>query len=917
MKKLRNPFAASKWLMFPLILFVLSIALQARGTFGPLNNWITDFRTEQVSVPATGEIAILAIDPESLQHVGTWPWSRKVHGDILDRLVDLNAGIVMYDVDFAFPSDADGDAAFANALDRAGGATLLATFLQTGSDGNIVYNQPHTPFYTRSWPAVVGVSPSDNGQIRTYPTGANIDGLFVPSAGVQIAGSYASEDATFLINFGIQPETVPVFSVSDLLTGRLTQADIAGRSILIGAMAAELGDQFAVPLHQVVPGVVIHALAAETLLQGVAITPVPSIWLLPALLILLCALHHAGRQNAWRLVSFAFLTSIGVEIAGGLIFWWNFSNISTAMFHPAFIMLAIGRLATSVDFSRILIQRQEVQMENSERLRQHIFENSSDGFLAVNAKGQVMFQSDAATALLGTGELPSAIRQTAARVIDQKSPQPWFDQLDIETATETKSLELLANESQLQSLDGKLNLSTEPLALITLRDVTDLKRKQRQIEYLSRHDDKTSALRRHSFCELIEGHIADRGNIAVAAIALRRLSAINATLGRDTGDKIITKAVRRLQDPSMKLGPVARLEGNVLGVVIPQPPNGPTSELECQRILDVLAQPYNLSGSQIQIGVSLGFVAVDDTLDQRGEDYLSCAQDALAHAKRSIANTYSAYDSAFSAKRKRSRGLEHALNHALQRDEFHLLYQPQYRLSDQSLIGAEALVRWESAEFGFVSPAEFIPIAESSGFIMDLGHFVLERSIQAAAGLPSHLVMSANVSVFQLLSADFPDQVAALLHRYDLSPDQLCLELTESEFLSPDSEAVDRMRALKSLGVSWALDDFGTGYSSLGYLKDLPFEKVKLDRAFLKDVAEDQKAQTGLRSLLGLVKGYGKSVLCEGAETQDEVDILTQFGCDSVQGYYFGRPEPFEELQTRALLETDQPASHIRQAKRA
>ena len=183
--------------------------------------------------------------------------------------------------------------------------------------------------------------------------------------------------------------------------------------------------------------------------------------------------------------------------------------------------------------------------------------------------------------------------------------------------------------------------------------------------------------------------------------------------------------------------------------------------------------------------------------------------------------------------------------------------------------------------------------------------------------MPSHLIMSPNVSVFELLVDDFPERVEALLCRYDLPADRLCLELTESEYLSPGSAAVARMHALKAIGVTWALDDFGTGYSSLSYLKDLPFDKIKLDRAFLKDVLDDPKAQMALRSLVQLVQGYGKSLLCEGVETQKQFDLLARFGCDSVQGYYFGRPEPLEDLQQRAQSEAGARPAQFGVAQRA
>ncbi len=901
--------SAKRWLLFPLILFGLSIVFQARGTYAPVNDWLTDFRTNQTQIEATGEIGVIAIDPQSLQEIGTWPWSRAIHAEILDRLVDLGAGVILYDVNFAFPSDPEGDAAFADALDRAGGATLLATFSQRGLNGGTVHNLPYTPFNDRSWPAVVSVTPSESGQIRRYPTGATIDGQFIPSAGVQLAGSYASEASDFVVNYGIAPQTIPVFSVSDLLDGRLTADDIAGRSFLIGAATAELGDHFSVPLHSVIPGVMIHALAAETLLQGAEISLIPSFWLLPVLFVLLCALHFVGQQSAWRVVSLAFLASFGAEIAALVVFWSGFGSLPTALLHPALIILAIGRLAMTVDFSRLLIKRQNVQMTNAERLREHIFANSSDGFLAINNHDGIVFQSDAARGLLGEGTVPPGVIKVAQKVITQAKAKPLRSHLVVNSGDETKSIELQANASEMQRLDDGLNVTTEPLALITLRDVTDLRKKQRKIEYLSRHDDRTSALRRNSFCEVIESYIASGQRFAIVAISVNRLTAINATLGRDVGDWVLAEAVKRLRDQSAGLGGVARLEGNVFGVVIAGSTSDSALNVACERLQDLLARPYDLDGSHLQIGANTGYVAVDQTQQLDAEGYLSRAHDALTKA-RSVGNgAPSAFNSTDSDRRERARRLEHAMHHALDREEFHLLYQPQYRLSDRALIGAEALIRWDSAGFGNVSPVEFIPIAESSGFISDLGDFVLEQTIKGALALPKRLVMSPNVSAVQLLAADFTDKVAALLKRHGVSPDRLCLELTESEFLSPNSEAVERMRQLRSMGVTWALDDFGTGYSSLSYLKDLPFDKIKLDRAFLKDIFDDPMAQSALRSLTQLVQGYNKTLLCEGAETEKEVELLTQMGCDSVQGYFFGRPEPLERLIERAAKDEAQIAT--------
>lgn len=883
----------------PIIVFLFSIAFQVRGVYEPVNAWLLDKRMKLTPIAASDELAIIAIDTQSLKDVGTWPWSRTIHADMLDQLVALNAGAILFDIDFAFPSDPEGDQAFADALDRAGGGTLLATFSQTALNGEVVQNQPIERFAQRSWPAIVAVSPDKWGLIRTYKNADLVDGQIVPSAGVLLAGSYSNDVDNFTINYGISPDEVPIYSASDLLDGSLSERDIAGRSILIGAVATELGDHYVVPLHNVISGVMIHALAAETLIQRATITHASALPLLPILFVALCTLQYIGRRKAWRVVVLVALTSLIIELAALVVYKSYFVSVPTALFHPALVFIALGRLAITVNIAGLLIKRQKVQVENAERLREHIFENSSDGYMAVNEQGKVVFQSDIAVSLLNDQQPPKEILELAKRVLGQPDGKPLLSQLSLDGTPDPKSIELHANASDLRSLDPKNNLVSEPLALITLRDVTDLKQQERQIEFLSRHDDQSSALRRHSFVDAIKGRIKDDGQFAVVTIGLRRLRAVNATLGRDFVDQVVVQAVYRLLI-SENLGEVARLDGNVLSVIIPNIGTEQDLLAECKRIRQILIEPYPISGSQIRIGLNIGYIASDPSKELTAEDYLARAQDALMTSIDAAAGNLSSYNVQEGETRARSRRLEHALYQALERGEFHLLYQPQYRLSDRKLIGTEALLRWNSPEFGNVSPVEFIPIAESSGFINELGRFVLDTSIKDAVDLPDHITMSPNVSVLQLLMPDFPDQVAELLDRHGLAPQRLSLELTESKPLNPDSEAVARLRAVTDLGVSWALDDFGTGYSSLSYFKELPFEKIKLDRSFLTNIFQSPEDQNALRSIVQLVQGYGKTLLCEGTETEKEVELLTQIGVDSAQGYYFCRPEPFEHVKELA-----------------
>jgi predicted signal transduction protein with EAL and GGDEF domain len=285
----------------------------------------------------------------------------------------------------------------------------------------------------------------------------------------------------------------------------------------------------------------------------------------------------------------------------------------------------------------------------------------------------------------------------------------------------------------------------------------------------------------------------------------------------------------------------------------------------------------------------------DDALDR--ETLMSHADTALYRAKVEGRGTYRFFEAAMGAEVKERRLIEHDLLHAVSRGELQLAYQPQKLLTSGEVVGFEALVRWQHATRGVISPATFIPIAEESGLILQIGEWVLRTACREATRWERPLVVAVNVSVVQLHSAQFAHLVHEILFQTGLSPSRLELEITETALVRDRNRALATLRQLKSLGVRIAMDDFGTGYSSLSNLRAFPFDKIKIDGSFIRSVDSNEEAATIVRAVLGLGRGLGLPVLAEGVETAGELAFLAAEYCLEGQGYLLGRPGPIESYE--------------------
>jgi diguanylate cyclase (GGDEF)-like protein len=438
----------------------------------------------------------------------------------------------------------------------------------------------------------------------------------------------------------------------------------------------------------------------------------------------------------------------------------------------------------------------------------------------------------------------------------------------------------------------------------TYDDVTERREAESRIAYLATHDPLTDlpnrSFLRERLSQLLIAMAKEEGKgsprfSALLLLDLDRFKEINDTLGHAAGDRLLRMVAERLRKLVGEEDLVARLGGDEFAILHSVESAGATANL-AQRIIDVLIVPYNLDGNQANIGASIGIsLAPTDGLDS--EVLLSCADLALYRAKSKGRGGFAFFESEMTASAQHRRVLELELRDALIQGEFEAFYQPQFNTKTDQVTGAEALIRWRHPLRGIVGPNEFISIAEEVGLIVPIGEWILRQACREAARWREGMRVAVNISAAQFKGNHLTEMIVSALAAGGLSPAQLELEITESVLLDETEATLKTLHQLRRLGVRVSLDDFGTGYSSLSYLRSFPFDKIKIDRSFVRDVATSANGAAFVRAIAGLGASLGMEITAEGVETQEQLDLIRREGCTEAQGYYFSPPRPAAEIR--------------------
>jgi diguanylate cyclase (GGDEF)-like protein len=434
----------------------------------------------------------------------------------------------------------------------------------------------------------------------------------------------------------------------------------------------------------------------------------------------------------------------------------------------------------------------------------------------------------------------------------------------------------------------------------THEDITEQRRSEVKIEYMAHHDALTDLANRVLLNQRLEQALGQRIHreqlVAVHHLDLDHFKAVNDTFGHPAGDKLLKIVADRLRSLVRETDTIARMGGDEF-VVVQAPIADPgEATVLAQRIIASMSEPFEIDGHQAVIGTSVG-IAVGPGDGLRPDKLLRNADLALYRAKGDGRGTFRFFEPAMDLQMQTRRIMERDLRKALLGGEFELYYQPVVNLASSEISGFEALIRWNHPENGLVSPATFIPLAEEIGFIVPIGEWVIRQACATAAQWPGDLHVAVNISAAQFRSPGLMQVIVGALATSGLQPRRLEIEITETVLLNNREATLAVLHQLRALGIRIAMDDFGTGYSSLTYLQSFPFDKIKIDRSFVKDITESAGSLNIVRAIAALANGMGMTATAEGVETREQLDSVTSEGCTEMQGFLFSKPLPAQEIE--------------------
>ncbi|WP_128923191.1 putative bifunctional diguanylate cyclase/phosphodiesterase [Bradyrhizobium guangxiense] len=445
----------------------------------------------------------------------------------------------------------------------------------------------------------------------------------------------------------------------------------------------------------------------------------------------------------------------------------------------------------------------------------------------------------------------------------------------------------------------ELTYAERPAVLLALMDITERKRAEARLAFMAQHDALTGlpnrTLLRQQMDEMLLHSRRSPEKVALLMLGLDNFKAINDTLGHAVGDKLLRGVAKRLRSTLREEDALARLNSDEFAILQSGLARPEDAAGLAKRLLEAIADPYLLDGHSVVIGASIGIAMAPGDGDD-SEKLLKSADMALSRAKLDARGTFAFFEAALDAKAQSRRKIEVELRDAIRNDVLRPYYQPLIDLQSGRITGFEALVRWPHAERGMVSPAEFIPVAEDTGLINPLGGLMLRRACLDAAAWPDDVRVAVNLSPLQFRSGNLLSIVTDALKASGLPPRRLELEITETLLLEKSAQVLATLHALRALGVRISMDDFGTGYSSLSYLRSFPFDKIKIDQSFVRDLGANREAQAIIRSIVSLGKGLGVTITAEGVETEAELSCLRAEGCHEGQGFLFSKARPHAEI---------------------
>jgi diguanylate cyclase (GGDEF)-like protein/PAS domain S-box-containing protein len=908
----------------PHILVLIALAsVLSSGWHGAFRNALADLRFAWQQRQASGEIVVVAIDAHSIEKIGVWPWSRRLHAELLRKLENAGVRDIAFDVDFSAPSDPASDREFVEALRGAGGSVVLPSFKQPGAaSGNpsaLHINRPLKQFSDQSWPAFVNVAIEPDGLVRYYPFGDQLGDEFIPSMGAVLAGQFAENNAPFLIDFGIRTASIPHVSYIDVLRGDPeTLALLRDKKVIVGGTALELGDRFSVPNGRVVSGPMLQTLAAESVMQNRSLRWTSDLVSAAGLCLVGLIVGFAWRRLAAGTKVIVLVGMSAAIEAGAILLQGRWPLIlDTSLFHTAIAVYIAAIALDEIDFRGLLGRIAESRF-------QRIAMSLGDGLVCTDQNHLITVWNPGAAAIFG--HEPAEMLGKPFDVICAGDGANAFSMRDaagpalllpggsvVEFEGKRKNGEVFPVEACFSGWQGTDGFQYGAV----LRDISVRKREAERIRYLAEHDSLTGLANRDKLRAGLDAMIAaaeHSGEVVLLVLGLDGFQQINDMLGHACGDLVLRGVAERLIAESGGAALVARLSGDEFAIAVQCAALRETIPQFAQRMADAFDKPLLAGSRQHRIKVSVG-AAICPEDGRTADELLSNSHLALCRAKATRRGGHVIFESSIRRELEARLTLEAELARAAERHEFELFYQPQVRLTDGSLIGAEALIRWRHPERGLISPAEFMPVVNTSAISDRIAAWVLQSACRQARAWElagHHVRVGVNLSPSQLQSGDLAASVTEMLDATGLSPSLLELEVTENILLLDEQRVLDTFRRIQESGVRIVFDDFGTGYASLSYLKKFPLDGLKIDRSFVLGLLGDSDDAAIVGSTVLLSKQLGLAVIAEGIENEAVAELLVRMGCEEGQGYFFGRPMPAHAFESQFLAAegpTDKPVA--------
>ena len=890
------------------IAFAVS-ALHAVGLLEFVERPLQSLRFRLVERRASGEVVLVAIDSKSLRALGSWPFPEKRYAAAIESLAHAGARRIALAVTLPSGSNQTEDRALQNALEEAGLAVVIPAVHAPADD--VVAGERETErlppvlLRSRSVTASADLLRDDDGLVRRYTLQDDLSGTTIPSLAAAMSDGVPLPREAFSIDLGIDPDSIPRVSFAEVLSGRYDPALVAGKAVIVGVTAPEVASAVAVPTGRSLPEVVVHALALESLCRGRALYRTGfAVSFLVALPLALWFL----RWPAWMRSRKRLLVVIA-GCAGCFVLSVIVQSIFPVVVDISpWILMMVGLVsiaeAPGADEDAAMLRRGPGRIHRAEQLMRHVVDNSFDAVIQVSGDGTIEILNEAAQRMFGYSSseavgrfVSELVRPPEGSLVTKPTTDAFVPGPRVREAI---GIRRDGSRFPVELRVGEIDNSGSRRRVGTLRDITDRRAHERALEHQARHDALTGlpnrVMLREEVVRVLNHAQRDGSQVGFLILDLDRFKEVNDTLGHHVGDMLLQEIGARLQSELRQSDTIARMGGDEFAVLLPGT-DGETARDVARRLVDSLAQPFDTQGLSLQIEASIGIAMFPDD-GKDASDVIQRADVAMYVAKRERTGI-AVYELGRDFNSVRHLTLNGELRKAIDEDHLILYYQPKISAKEGTIVGAEALVRWQHGLFGMIPPDDFIALAEHSGLIKPLTRWVLNEAMRQAAewcrkGLP--IAMAVNVSARNLLEKGMPEEISRLLENHGLPPELLICEITESVIMEDRRRSLDAITELVRLGVTIAIDDFGTGYSSLAYLRQLPAAEIKIDKSFVMGMDRDKDDAVIVASTIQMAHSLGLKVVAEGVESERIWCELLALGCDYGQGYYFSRPVPADNF---------------------